>query len=92
MVIVDILKRRDGASLVVGVVVAMVIGQFLQVVTSNLAAKLSGLSDQGGFSLGYGNDWKGLYLQPVVWVLLQLMVLELLSRLYVLLFTGSKRK
>ncbi len=81
---IKVLKRKDAASVVVAIVVAMVIGQVLPITTSELANKLTGVNE-GGFSYTIpGGDWKTQYLNPIVWAVVQLVVLELLIRLYVL--------
>lgn len=90
MVLVQILKRKDGASLIVGVAMAAVLGQLLPTLTGNLASRLSGLDEsQYGFS---GQGWQTTYLKPVVWAILQVILLELLARLYIILFASSKKK
>ncbi len=83
MVLVQILKRKDASSIVVAVVVAMIISQVLGVM-SNLAGWLSGLHN--GQYPGYsfpGSGWKGEYLYPFVLAILQLLLLEVLVRVYI---------
>ena len=78
-----VLKRKDGASIVVAVIVAMIIGQVLPTLTSGLANSISGATEGQTFSSAYpGANWQTRYLQPVVWALLQLVLLELLVWLY----------
>lgn len=81
--IARVLKRKDGASIVVAVVVAMIIGQPLPGLTSGLANTLSGATDGQTFSSSFPSaNWQTRYLQPVIWALLQLILLELLIWLY----------
>lgn len=78
-----VLKRKDGSSIVVAVIVAMIIGSVLPTLTSGLANSLSGATDGQTFSSAYPSaNWQTRYLQPVVWALLQLILLELLIWLY----------
>jgi hypothetical protein len=93
MYLVKVLKRGDAASLIVAILVALVVTQPLGEVTTRLAAKITNLNN--GQYFGYaapGSGWKGEYLYPVVWAVLQLLVLELLIRLYVFAITPRKRK
>jgi hypothetical protein len=93
MYLVKVLKRGDAASLIVAILVALVVTQPLGEVTTRLAAKITNLNN--GQYFGYaapGSGWKGEYLYPVVWAVLQLLLLELLIRLYVFAITPRKRK
>jgi hypothetical protein len=84
MVLTKILKRRDAASIVAAVLVALILTQPIAQVTSHLAGKVSGLKDgQYGYT-GPGSSWKDQYLYPVVWAILQLVLLEILAWIVVL--------
>jgi hypothetical protein len=92
MVLVKILKRRDASSVVVAILIAMVVSQPLNMLTSPLAGKATDLKD--GQYLGYappGSGWK-YYVYLVVWAVLQLIVLEVLARVYIGLSSASKKK
>jgi hypothetical protein len=92
MVLVKILKRRDAASVLVAIVVGFLLVQPLSSETAQLAGKISGLHN--GQYPGYtfpGAGWKGEYLYPVVQLILELLILEILARLYVWL-AGSMKK
>ncbi len=79
---IRVLKRKDGASLVAGVVLAIITAQFLQTVTGQLTQKLSGV----GATLNVvGIGWRVAYLQPIVAYLLEIIALEILVWLYILL-------
>lgn len=83
MGIVRVLKRKDGASLVVGVVLALIVSQFLSSITTYLAGMWSGL-DSGQYGTAFpGTGWHGEYLYPAVWAALQIIALELLIWVYV---------
>ena len=81
---IKVLKRKDAASVIVAIVVAMIIGQVLPIVTAELTNWLTGVTE-GGFSYAIpGADWKTQYLNPVVSAAVQLAALEVLVWLYVL--------
>ena len=85
MVIVKVLKRKDGATVVVAVLLAMIVSQLVMALPSHLSAWLSGLSN--GQYLGYGGPgqgWKGEYLYPFVNTVLELITLEVLAWVYLL--------
>jgi flagellar biosynthesis protein FlhB len=84
MVLVQVLKRKDASSVVVAVVVAMVLYQVVQTIPAKWAGWLSGLQDGQYTTYTNGNtDWKGQYLYPIVFAILELLVLEVVVRLYV---------
>lgn len=92
MVLVKVLKRRDAASVLVAILVAMVLSPLLMAWTGHLAGVLSGL--QNGQYMGYaapGSGWKVEYLNPFVLVVLELLLLEVLIRLYVLVASIFKK-
>lgn len=93
MLLVKILKRRDASSILVAILVALILTQPIGEVTTRLAAKISDLSN--GQYTGYaasGSGWKGEYLYPVVWALLQLILLEILAWIVVWFKDSSKNK
>lgn len=79
MYIVQILKRKDAAALVVGVVVALIISAFISSITSELANMVGNV----GSEVTAGPSWQQQYLVPLVWAVLQLVVFEVVIRLYV---------
>ncbi|MDQ3123736.1 MAG: hypothetical protein M3Q14_03590 [bacterium] len=81
MYIVKVLKRRDAASVVVAVVLAMILLPVLQSTTAYLASDLVGTNSV----FGAAPSWKELYLQPLVAALFQVVLLELGLRLMVAL-------
>jgi hypothetical protein len=93
MYLIKVLKRKDAASVITAILVAMILLQPMGQVTAKLAAKISGLNN--GQYYGYsapGSGWQGEYLYPVVWALLQLVLLEILIRLYVLATAPRKKR
>ena len=90
MVLVKILKRRDAASVVVAIIIAMIISSPISSATVSLANKISGVSN-GGYNMT-GGGWKNEYLFPVVWAILQLIILEILGWIYVLTNRPIKHK
>lgn len=89
MVLVKILKRRDAASVVVAILLAMIISQPLSVATGSLASRIVDVHNNG---YGFGAGWKNEYLFPVVWAVLQLIILEILAWIYVLANRPARRK
>jgi hypothetical protein len=81
MVLIKILKRRDASSVIVAILVAMIIQQPLLSTTGQLASKIS-LTHNGPF--GTSSYWKDAYLFPVVWALVEIIVLEILAWIVVL--------
>ena len=84
MVLVKILKRRDAASVLVAVVIAMIISQPLTSTTIRLASNIAGVDNgaQGGYAPS-GADWQTEYLFPVVWAIVQILVLEVVCWVYI---------
>lgn len=76
-----VLKRRDAASVIVAVVIAMILWQMVSSVTNPLAGQLSGLSD-GQYGAPFPGGWQSQYLQPIVWAALQFIVLEVVLWLH----------
>jgi hypothetical protein len=83
MVLVKILRRKDASSVIVAVIIAMVVGQMLAFMSSDWAARLSGLKNNEGFQFGPTGNWRVMYLQPFVTAILQLLALEILVWIYI---------
>ena len=78
---VKVLKRKDAASVIVAILIAMLTFQLFPTVTAEFTNWLTGV--EGGFSYAVpGADWKTQYLNPIVAVLVQLVLLELVIRAY----------
>lgn len=86
MILVKILKRKDAASVMVAVVLALIISNMLGTFGFELANRLTmwewGLSGAGSSESAL-EVFKFVYLQPIVSVLVQLILLELLARVVV---------
>lgn len=79
-----VLRRGDAASVVVAVVLGMALAQFTQALAGNLSGPLSGLNDGQYYTMSPpGVGWRGEYLQPLVALALELIVLEALLWIYV---------
>lgn len=90
---IKVLKRKDAASVVVAVIVAMIIWQALPTLTGELAEMISGLDNGQSVSYVYpGAGWQGQYLHPVVSAVLQLVLLDVLIRLYVAVHSMVSKK
>ena len=92
MVLIKILKRRDAASVIVAILVAMIVAQPLSMMTQRLASKISYVNNGPYGYAGPGNGWKNEYLFPLVWALVQLIVLEILAWIYILANRPMPRK
>ncbi|OGL26371.1 hypothetical protein A3E49_02045 [Candidatus Saccharibacteria bacterium RIFCSPHIGHO2_12_FULL_49_19] len=95
VMITRVLKRKDASSVIVAVVVAMIIINFLSVISFDLAARLTNFGNDVKQFEGYPgpfSEWKAIYLQPVIAAVLQLIALEVLLWIYVLLATPFKKK
>lgn len=89
MYIVKVLKRKDAASVVVAVVLALVLLSAVQAVTYDLAVYLSGLDNVKG------TEWRTSVITPLISAFLQVIVLEAFLRavIYVRpLFVRKKSK
>ncbi len=78
MDIVKVLKRKDGAALVVGIVVGLIVFNFVSAIMADLTNKVA---NTGAVS----PDWQHAYLMPTVAAVLQLLAFEILIRIYVIL-------
>ena len=90
MLILKVLKRKDGSSVVVAVVLAFLL---LTLLTSWSVELTSNISDTSGLfgSNGYGGGWKNTYLNPAISTGVQIVILEALLWVWVGLkvLTGS---
>jgi len=92
MVLVKILKRKDASSVFVAVLAAWLVWQPLMQITAKPTGKLLSLKDNEYVSYSYpGTGWKAQYLFPVVQLILELVVLEILAWIYIW-FAGSMKK
>ena len=76
MYIVKVLKRKDGAALIVGVVVALIVSNLLTSTTADWSNRIADTNSTGP-------GWHQAYLFPIVFALLQLIAFEILIRIYV---------
>lgn len=87
MFIYQVLKRRDAASLIVAIVIALAIGELFSAVGSSLSIRIIGT----GEDYGIGSSWRYMYVQPILTFVIKLIALELLIRLFVY-YTARTRK
>jgi hypothetical protein len=78
MRVVQFLMRKDGSSVVVAVVLAVITAQAVQGWAARPAEWLSGVSTQGG-------GWRAGFWQPLLNLVVALIVFELLTRAYLAL-------
>lgn len=87
MYITKFLKRKDAASLIVAIPLAFMILQTLPQLTSRVTEFLTGLGSDHMYN-GYpgpNNDWRMTYVQPIVSVIVQVILLEFILRAFVYL-------
>lgn len=92
MYIIKVMKRKDAASVLVAIVLAMILSTALNQLTAKWAIELSGL--------GYGRHsytlaragWQSTYLYPIMSVILQVVVLEVVIYAYTALCDALKKK
>lgn len=88
MYIVKLLKRKDAASVVVAVVLALILANALPVVTSDLATYLSGIETASS------TEWRVNVVRPLISSALQIIVLEAFLRVVIFVrpyFVRKKR-
>lgn len=86
MVLVKILKRRDGSSIVVGVVLALIINQLLSAITAVWANMIVSSPDYTN------NNFNEVYLVPLLAALLAVVALEVLCWLYIWTLGATKKR
>ncbi len=87
MYIIRILKRKDAASVVVAIVLAIVLSGIVSVLTGDLATYLSGIEKTA-------TEWRSDVVRPLIHAGLQLVLLEAVLRLVINvrpLFVRKKR-
>lgn len=85
MILVKILKRKDAASVVVAVVVGLIVLSLVSSISGPLANEII---EQSTSPTG---DFSDVYLFPLVLAAVQLLVFEILARIYTLV-AGSMSK
>ena len=93
MTLIKIMKRKDAASVLVAVLLAMILSTMLMWVTAEPAGKISGFHSNGqNLTVGPTGDWRMTYLQPVVSAILQILLLEVLARIYIFAHSALRKK
>ena len=88
MVLAKILKRKDASSVVIAIVIGSVLLQFVQTLTNKWAIKVANVS----YSSQVNFHWKEDVLMPLLWLLFELVVLEVLCWLWVWGAAAFKKK
>jgi hypothetical protein len=86
MILVKVLKRKDAASVLVAVVIAMALSNALMMASYDGASRISNWGQATGENAGYygyPGGWRYSYLQPLVALVLQLVAFEILAWVYV---------
>lgn len=85
MYIIKVLKRKDAASIIVAISIALTLNGLVIMPSFRLANWVSGIGDKN-FNSMYGGGspgWRNEYLNPLASFLIQIIVLEILIRLFV---------
>lgn len=82
MSVVQILKRKDGSSVVVAVVLAIIVAQAVQAWAERPAQWLSGANTSGG-------GWRAGFWLPLLTLVVSLIVFEVLTRVYLALASSQ---
>ena len=77
MVVIQVLKRKDAASLIIAIALAMIGFAVIGGVTGHLSHEIAGLGDT------YNGNFKTNYVLPLVSFVLQLIALEVFLRLII---------
>ncbi len=94
MEILRVLKKSNIYSVIVAIIIATAVGSTMMMTLQEPATLLSGIDKNelyggaGGYQGGPG--WQTMYLQPVILLALQLLVLEALCRIAVAISKKSK--
>ncbi len=81
MLIYKVLKRKDAASVIVAVVIALLLMTALNIWSLDITSEITG--SDGPYGSGFGGGWKDQYLNPAVSLAVQLVFLEALLWLWV---------
>lgn len=88
MYIVKVLKRKDAASVIVAVVLALILSGITTILTGDLATYLSGIEHSGNVL------WRENVVRPLIAAVLQVILLEALLRIVIFVrpfFVQKKR-
>ena len=83
MDIVNILKRKDGSSVVVAIVVGLFVSSLVQAWSTGVAQWITGAHNDSG-------SWKSNFWMPLVLFVVEVIILELVTRIYVFLAANVK--
>lgn len=85
MTTVKILKRKDAASVLVAIVLALIVSGAVESWSARPAEWLSGVSSAGG-------GWRAGVWEPLLRLIVELIVLEIVVRVYISLNTSQQGK
>ncbi len=94
MYIIKVLKRKDAASIIVAIWIAMSLNQIIFLPTLRLSNWVTGLGDKNYSNMygGVNGGWRNEFLNPVVSFVVQILLLEILIRLFVIVHPWFVRK
>ena len=79
MAIIKVLKRKDGAALVTGVAVGLIVYAFVTAIVQDLSQRISAALTSSSYA---GSGWEP-YVLPTAIMILSLLALEVLIWIYV---------
>jgi hypothetical protein len=83
MYTIKVLKRKDAASVVVAIIIAMTFVQTMFLPISQLSYKVANLGNDVSNYGGYGGGWRDTYLNPFIEIIFTFILIEILIRLFV---------
>ncbi len=87
MVLVKILKRKDASSVIIAIVLALILNNFLLSLAGDWSNRLVQTNNYSS-----SMDWQTQYLLPLVMAALSVIVLEVLCWLYLGVVSLAKKK
>lgn len=93
MYIVKVLKRRDAASVIVAIILGFLLLTPLQLIPQHWANKLVGdIDNPTRYSYPLQDDWKQVYVLPLLALVLQVVLVEIGLRVAIFLRAGLVRR
>lgn len=82
---IKVLKRKDASSVIVAVVLALIVNQAVSTFSVRPADWFSGAVTPGG-------GWRAGFWEPLILLIIELIVLEIVIRVYTMLMASGSKK
>jgi hypothetical protein len=95
MVLIKIMKRKDASSVLVAIILATIIGGMLMWMANDISFRISDMTGSGGdeySAFGPNGNWRMVYLQPFISAVVQILMLEILARIYIFVHNSMQKK